>query len=107
VQPALAWENYVVVQAVQALLGLVSGDVLALSAEISRGGVVLHFESAKVTDEVREDAEEACFELDVLLDGKVGVSAQCHEGLSQPWPSPGRRPIYLRKDASLSGAPDA
>lgn len=101
VAPALAWENYVVVQLVQALLGLVSADVLAVSAEISRGVVVLHFESAKVTSELRDDAEEACFELDVLLDGKVGVSSQCHEGLSQNWPSPGRRPIYLRKDASL------
>jgi hypothetical protein len=96
----LAWENHVVVQAVQALLGLLSEEVMAVSAEISVASVVLHFYAYRVTGELREDAEEACFELDVLLDGKVDVSAQCHEGLSQAWPGLGRRPIYLRKEES-------
>lgn len=91
-----SWENYVVVQLVQALLGLVSENVAAIAAQISTKAVVLHFAVKELSVETDDDIDHVCFELDVLLDGKVRISSTSKIG-TEWWPPHGSRRIYRSK----------
>lgn len=96
---SLAWENYVVAQVATAAIGLISRDIVGLAAEIGWDSVVLHAALARMTDEVRDDLDEICDELDNFLEGHVVISHVEYIGAERPWP-PRRSswvPIYVAK----------
>ena len=63
-------ENAIVLDAVQALLGLISTDVIAVAAYVERDRVELRFWVRRRTSELDEDIEDAIFELEALLSGE-------------------------------------
>ncbi len=91
------WEYYVVTQVARAAVGLLSSDVVGLAAEIDADSVILHAAVARLTDELRDDLDHICFELDVLLDGHVAIGHDECIGVDRPWPPPGWHPIYVAK----------
>ena len=85
----LDWQNYVTLQAVQALLGLISKDMEAVFVEVQESDVVLHFVvPAERESDCIEDIEDAAFELDVLLEGRTLIRTEVH---------PSRPPEALRE----------
>ena len=92
---ATAWRNYVIAQVAQAALGLLSPAVQALACRINGDRVTLHVVSQ---ENVEEDVEDICFELDVLLDGKIAISAVHHDDVSAlDWSDNGLCGIYSAK----------
>lgn len=63
-------ENAIVLDAVQALLGLISTDVIAIAVGMERDRIELRFWVRRRTSELNEDIEDAVFELDALLSGE-------------------------------------
>ena len=107
---ALLWQHYVHAQTAQASRGLIGHDVLALAVEIGEGSVTLHAVVSQRTDEVLEDIDDVCSELDVLLDGHtlitaevylgLGVGTESEFGLLEGWNQSLRViPIYVAKHA--------
>ncbi len=94
---SLAWEHYVVSQVARAAVGLLSREVVGLAAEIDSDTVVLHAAVARLTDELCDDLDHVCFELDVLLDGHVTISHVESIGVERPWPPATWHPIYVAK----------
>ncbi|MEV0344618.1 hypothetical protein AB0H88_02550 [Nonomuraea sp. NPDC050680] len=62
-------ENEITLLAVQALLGLISNDVIAVAVRVEEGRVELIFWTHRQSSELEGDAEEATFELDALFSG--------------------------------------
>lgn len=60
-------ENEITLLAVQALLGLISKDLIAVAVRIEEGRVELIFWAHCQSSEIENDAEEAAFELDTLF----------------------------------------
>ncbi|MFI7105495.1 hypothetical protein ACIBK9_04235 [Nonomuraea sp. NPDC050227] len=74
-------ENAIVLDAVQALLGLVSADVIAVAVCVETDRVGLHFWVRRRTSELDEDIEDAIFELDALLSGEGPlIESRIHDG---------------------------
>ncbi|WP_395245513.1 hypothetical protein ACGGZK_06790 [Agromyces sp. MMS24-K17] len=71
---APAWENYIVAQCVQAMLGAIPRNALAIAATIERADVGLHFQMASVTEEDREDISEIESGLLSLVGSAVNVT---------------------------------
>lgn len=91
-------ENMLVLQAVQASLGLVSLDVLGVSVEAGPGQVVLHFAVKRETEGVNEDVDDIIFELDALLEGSERLESRVYLGAPhENWPGRIWRLIYLAK----------
>jgi hypothetical protein len=97
---ALTWQHYVVAQVARAAVGLISDDVVGLAVEISADAVVLHAALARQTDEVRDDLDHICFELDVLLDGHVAITHTETVLPERPWPPAIWHPVYVAKRES-------
>ncbi len=96
----LAWENYVVAQVAQAMLGLLSAEVTAVACRVGTDVIELHVVAA---GDVDEDVEEICFELDVLLDGSVAVASEIYESPSAlDWSDATLRGIYSAKPSEPS-----
>ncbi|MBK3627892.1 hypothetical protein JHN59_24210 [Streptomyces sp. MBT49] len=64
---SLQRENEITLLAVQALLGLISGDLIAVAVRIEEGCVRLIFWACRKSSDLEGDAEEATFELDALF----------------------------------------
>ena len=62
------WENQVVLYLVQALLGLVSTNIYAISVEVRPAFIALHFAVRSNSEEFGEDLSDIIFELDALFD---------------------------------------
>ncbi|WP_405883063.1 hypothetical protein OG762_33605 [Streptomyces sp. NBC_01136] len=62
-------ENEITLFAVQALLGLISDDVIAVGVRVEEERVELVFWAHRHSSELEDDAEEATFELDALFSG--------------------------------------
>jgi hypothetical protein len=91
-------ENMLVLQAVQASLGLISPDVLGISVEAGPGQVVIHFAVTQKTEEVSEDIGDIMFELDALLEGSELLASRIYLGVpGENWPGRAGRLIYLAK----------
>jgi hypothetical protein len=60
-------ENEIVLNAVQALLGLISSEVTAVAVRVEAQRVELSFWVRRHTSEIEEDADQAVFELDALF----------------------------------------
>ncbi|MEV5496666.1 hypothetical protein AB0M50_14840 [Nonomuraea fuscirosea] len=61
--------NEVTLLAVQALLGLISNDVIAVAVNVDVARVEIIFWAYRHSSELEDDAEEATFELDALFSG--------------------------------------
>ncbi|MCX5409911.1 hypothetical protein OHA37_39490 [Streptomyces sp. NBC_00335] len=76
--------NYLLIQTLQASLGLIGPDVLAIAVEPRPEEVVLHFAVAELTAEVEEDVEDIVFELTVFLAGgpeqRSKITTELHVG---------------------------
>ena len=94
------WENYVVAQTAQALLGLVSPRLraVAVQTDADREQVLLYFAMSECEDEDREDVSDVAFELDVLLEGHTRIGTDIYVGsdLAQ-WPGRGKRLVFRAK----------
>ncbi|GHG37205.1 hypothetical protein G3I30_12330 [Actinospica acidiphila] len=60
-------ENEIVLDVVQALLGLISAEVTAVAVLVETHRVELSFWVRRHTSEVEEDVDQAVFELDALF----------------------------------------
>lgn len=91
-------ENMLVLQAVQASLGLISQDVLGISVEAGSGQVVIHFAVKQNTEDMSEDISDIMFELDALLEGSELLISRIYLGVpDENWPGRAGRLIYLAK----------
>ncbi|WP_345190851.1 hypothetical protein [Streptomyces lavendulae] len=76
--------NYLLIQTLQASLGLIGPDVLAIAVEPRPEEIVLHFAVAALTAEVEEDLEDIVFELTVFLAGgpeqRSNITTELHVG---------------------------
>jgi hypothetical protein len=74
----LDWTNYVVVQAVQASLGLIRPDVLGIAVEARADGVTFQVALFRGSTQADEDVEDIVFEFDALtctdMEGGVPVT---------------------------------
>ncbi|WP_367130583.1 MULTISPECIES: hypothetical protein [Streptomyces] len=62
-------ENEIVLLAVQALLGLISSNVIAVAVRVEEQRVELVFWAHRHSSELEDEAEDATFELDALFSG--------------------------------------
>jgi hypothetical protein len=94
----IEWENYVVVQVIQALLGFVTCRMTSVSVRAERDLVTLFFAFDSHEPADSEDIEDICFELDVLLDGKVRIDSRIHVGADDDaWDGYSFRRVYRAK----------
>ncbi|YCK33360.1 hypothetical protein ACNF49_04405 [Actinomadura sp. ATCC 39365] len=74
-------ENAIVLDAVQALLGLIPPDVIAVAVHVETDLIELHFWVRRRTSELEEDVDDATFELDALLSGEGPlIESRIHDG---------------------------
>jgi len=66
-------ENHVVLMVLQALLGLVSSDLLGVAVRVEQDRVLLYFAVDALTPEVQEDIDDVVFETEVFLGRDVPV----------------------------------
>jgi hypothetical protein len=110
---ALLWQHYVHAQTAQASRGLISHDLLALAVEIGEGKVRLHIVVSQRSDEVLEDIDYICSDLDDLLEGHTLITAEVYLGfgagaepgfgLLESWARSLRViPIYVSKGALVA-----
>jgi hypothetical protein len=91
-------ENGLVLDALQASLGLVSSSMSAISVQLDAGDVVLHFALLERTPEVDEDIDDMVFELDALREGSTRILTAIHVGSPDAaWPGRAGRLIYLAR----------
>ncbi len=96
-QDSPTWPFYVVAQVCRASAGLLPSEVVGLAAEIAAGAVVLHSAVTRPSEDLRDDMDHVCFELDVLLDGQIAISHEEHVAVDRPWPPAEWHPIYVAK----------
>ena len=91
-------ENFVIVQFVQAMIGLVSSRLRAVAIQLNGSEVLARFLYDVVQPSDREDVEDICFELDVLLEGKHRIISEVKEAIPiSEWEGKNERRIYLAK----------
>src|SRR5688572_15986119 len=91
----VAFENFVVVQCVQALLGLISQHMNTISVQIVDGGIKLYFAMSECDEDDLEDIEDAVLEFEALTDSKLSVETDVHVGMAGPgWPGWPFRRLY-------------
>jgi hypothetical protein len=92
-------ENMLVLDALQASLGLISADMRAVSVQLDPDKVVLHFAMRERNCDVDEDIEDMVFELDALREGSTRIEASVYVGApDQSWPGRAGRLLYLAKE---------
>ena len=95
---ALGRENFLVLQTLQASLGLISPEISGISIQLDGERIVLYFAVRHGAAELEEDVEDIIFELDALLGGKIPLEARVYEGRpNSDWPGRQYRLIYLAK----------
>lgn len=93
-------ENKFVLDVVQATLGLISRDMLAISIGVTQDQVMLYFVVRERNHQVDEDIEEIIFELRTLQSGPIEVNLSVHIGLpNADWPGISGRRVFVAKDA--------
>ncbi|MEU5128648.1 hypothetical protein [Streptomyces mobaraensis] len=86
-------ENEAVLNAIQALLGLISQDMRAVAVRVEGDRVDLSFWVRSHTDEIDEDIDQAIFELDALYSEEHPlIESKVYEG----WPDPTKLGVYGR-----------
>ncbi|MEU9887496.1 hypothetical protein [Sphaerisporangium sp. NPDC051011] len=78
-------ENGIVLDAVQALLGLISPDVIAVAVRVEKDRVELSFWVRRRTSELDEDIQDAVAEMEALLSGEGPlIEPRVHDGAPDP-----------------------
>jgi hypothetical protein len=92
-------ENTLVLDALQASLGLISQDIRGISVLLEAEKIVLHFALREENACVEADIEEMAFELDALRDGATRIETLLYVGApDKKWPGRIGRLIYLAKE---------
>lgn len=89
----LDFENAQVLNLVQAMCGLISPNMRAVSLECVDGRVVLHFVLAEESDADRENIDDILFEFTALQNRLIDISSSVavSSGLKEIAELPGRR----------------
>ncbi|MFC5814927.1 hypothetical protein [Nonomuraea harbinensis] len=78
-------ENEAVLDAVQALLGLISPDVIAVAVRAEKDRIELSFWVRRRTSELDEDIEDAIFDMEALHSGEGPlIEPIIHDGAPDP-----------------------
>ena len=75
---APVWENYIIAQAVQASLGLIPENALAVGVEVAEREVRLQFQLTRVAEQDEADMRDIVSELEDLVGPDIKVEA-AHE----------------------------
>jgi hypothetical protein len=96
----LEGENRLVLDVVQAALGLISPEMRAISVEQNSSGITLYIAVSERNAQVDEDVEDLVFELEALQEGPIAIEASIFVGApSRDWPGISRRKVYMAKPA--------
>ncbi|MEV6371986.1 hypothetical protein [Micromonospora musae] len=99
-EPLLASENRLVLDVVQAALGLISRDMRAISVVLDSQRIVLHVAVHENNAQVVEDVEDLVFELAALQDGHIEIEHAIFVGApNADWPGNAGRRVYVAKEA--------
>ena len=101
-RPQTEWENLIVAEVVQALLGSITPNMKAISIEMGAGRdlVTVHFALETQTKEEQGEIEEFVEELDVLLGGETRIETDVWVGpewWSSDWQGRSARLVYAAK----------
>ncbi|GLY83762.1 hypothetical protein Airi02_016910 [Actinoallomurus iriomotensis] len=101
---ALLRRNYLLLQAGQAALGLISADMLALAVEPRPDAVVIHVAVSRETPELAEDIDDIVSDLKAFLSGgpdqNSTITARVHLGPPDAtWPGSTQALLYVAKPA--------
>jgi hypothetical protein len=92
-------ENRVVLDVVQAALGLISREMRAIAVRAEQDRIYLYVLVHEQSAQVAEDIDDLVFELEALQDGSVAIAASVHE--AEPgaaWPGSLARQVYRAKE---------
>lgn len=96
---SLEYENMMVLDTLQASLGLISEDMRGISVQLQSEKVVLHFAIRERNATIDSDIEDMIFELDALREGAIRIEASLYVGApDSAWPGRKGRLIYLAKE---------
>ncbi|WP_409463235.1 hypothetical protein [Amycolatopsis sp. GA6-003] len=91
-------ENVLVLQVVQAAIGLISAKMQAISVQMDDENVIVHFAVRQLTSEIQEDIDDIMSELDALLPGRIKSEALIHVGdPDSSWIGRDYRKVYMEK----------
>ncbi|WP_245670150.1 hypothetical protein [Micromonospora mirobrigensis] len=98
-KPDLVRENRLVLDVVQAALGLISREMRAISVELRLDRVILHVAVHERNAQVEEDVEDLVFELAALQDGQIEIESSVFVGEpNSGWPGSSGRRVYVAKE---------
>ncbi|WP_416904400.1 hypothetical protein [Micromonospora echinospora] len=93
-------ENRLVLDVVQAALGLISGYIRAISIGLEPQRVILHIAIHRHSAQVDEDIEDLVFGFEALQDRNIAVEAAVFVGApNADWPGRSGRLVYVAKEA--------
>ncbi|MEU1889546.1 hypothetical protein ABZ491_29225 [Micromonospora rifamycinica] len=97
---SLERENRLVIDVVQAALGLISPEMQAISFDVKSERINLYIAVRERSQRVDEDVEDLVFELEALQDGPVTIEPYIFVGSpGAEWPGGSGRRVYLAKEA--------
>ena len=90
-------ENRIALQVVQAMLGLIDEEMMAVAFSLSECRIELNFLVSRAFDGI-EDIQDIEFELDALTDGRYRIGHSIAFADEEPeWPNIGCRLLFKRK----------
>lgn len=100
-----AWEDFNVIEVIDASVGLLSPHVTALSIETDRDSVTVYVAMTAHDDPDAEDLDDLMGDLDALLDSWIERELRVHVGDDdEPWEGHGHRRVFRAWTPSWSGA---
>lgn len=97
-EASLERENRLVLDVVQAALGLISQEIEAISFDLTAGHINLYIAVRERSQYVDEDVEDLVFEVEALQDDPVTIEPHIFVGSPGPeWPGNVGRRVYLAK----------
>ncbi|WP_030443539.1 hypothetical protein [Actinoplanes subtropicus] len=98
-ETSLARENRVVLDVVQAALGLISHEMRAISVRAEPDRITLYVAVHERSAQVEEDVDDLVFELHALQDKLIDIEASVHVGEpGAAWPGSLGRGVYRAKE---------
>ena len=92
-------ENRLVLDVVQAALGLISREMRAISVKRDSNRIDLYVAVHERNAQVDEDVEDLVFELEALQDGPIAIEASVFVGApNADWPGSSGRRVYVAKE---------
>ncbi|MFV2104649.1 hypothetical protein [Micromonospora sp. LOL_024] len=99
-ESALVRENRLVLNVVQAALGLISREMRAISVRLDSDRITLYVAVYERSAQVGEDVNDLVFELEALQDGPIAIESLIYMGAPDvDWPGNSARRVYLAKEA--------